>query len=72
MYIVYKIINVLNHHYYIGVHKTNNINDSYLGSGIRILRAVRKYQKKNFIKQILLITDNKKEAYDREKELVKR
>ena len=69
MYTVYKITNIINSKYYIGVHKTDNPNDSYMGSGITVRKAIAKYGKENFIKEILFITDNKEEAYKKEAEL---
>ena len=69
-YIVYKIANNVNGKFYIGVHKTNNIDDNYFGSGLAIKRAIEKYGKECFTKHILHIFDNSKEAFDKEKELV--
>lgn len=69
MYTVYKITNMLNNKFYIGVHKTENPNDSYMGSGIAVKRAIEKYGKENFVKDILFITDVKEEAYKKEAEL---
>lgn len=67
---IYKTINIINNQYYIGYHKTKNINDSYLGSGIRIQRSIKKYGKENFKKEILFISKIAEEAFQREKELV--
>lgn len=69
MYTVYKITNTINEKYYIGVHKTNDPNDSYFGSGKAIKNAIKKYGKKVFTKTILLITDNIEEAYEFERTL---
>lgn len=69
MYTVYKIININNNKYYIGVHKTDNPHDSYMGSGVAIKNAIRKYGKDSFVKEILLITEDKNEAYELEKQL---
>lgn len=70
MYTVYKVTNNLTSEYYIGVHKTDNPNDLYYGSGIHITRQVKKYGKENFTKEILYIFDNETEAYNKEIELV--
>ena len=69
MYTVYKITNTINNKYYIGVHKTQNPNDLYFGSGTAVKQAIKKYKKENFTKEILLITESKIEAYEKEKEL---
>ena len=59
MYTVYKITNLLNDKIYIGVHKTENPNDSYYGSGVAIKEAIKKHGKENFRKDILFITESK-------------
>lgn len=69
-YILYKIVNKLNNKFYIGVHKTNDINDEYYGSGNLIKAAVQKYGIENFDKKILQIFTNSKEAFAEEKKLV--
>ena len=69
MYTVYKIINKINNKFYIGVHKTDNPYDSYMGSGKAIKLAIEKYGLDQFKKEILLITESKKEAFDKEKDL---
>ena len=69
VYTVYKITNKINDKYYIGVHKTDNPNDAYMGSGLAIKNAIQKYGKQNFEKEILLISEDKQPAYDLEKEL---
>jgi group I intron endonuclease len=51
-YIIYKTINQVNGKIYIGQHYTS-ANDNYLGSGLYIKRAMKKYGKENFIRETL-------------------
>lgn len=69
-YLIYKITNNLNKKYYIGCHKTKNINDEYMGSGKAIQNAIKKYGKENFIKEILFECNSIEEMFDKEKEFV--
>jgi group I intron endonuclease len=69
-YYIYKITNTINGKIYIGVHKTKNINDGYMGSGKILKRAIEKYGIDNFTKEILEYFENSQEMHDREKELV--
>lgn len=70
MYTVYKTINLVNGKFYIGVHKTDNEDDDYLGSGKLISRAIKKYKFKNFRKEILGRFEDAKSAYELEAKLV--
>ena len=69
-YVIYKIVNKVNDKFYIGVHKTKDINDDYYGSGLNIQKAIKKYGIQNFEKKILHIFTRRKDAYLKEKELV--
>ena len=60
-YFIYKTTNMIDGKYYIGKHETNNIDDGYLGSGIRLINAIRKYGKENFKREIVCICCNSKE-----------
>lgn len=69
-YTIYKTTNTLNGMFYIGKHKTKNPNDRYLGSGDRLIYAVRKHGRKNFKKEILYIFDNESDMNAKEAEIV--
>lgn len=70
IYTVYKTTNLINNKIYIGVHKTTNPTDSYLGSGNVIKLAISKYGKNNFNKEILFEYNDKDDAYMKEKQIV--
>lgn len=44
----YRTENLINGHYYYGIRTLINENDPYLGSGVRLKEAVKKYGKQNF------------------------
>jgi len=69
-YYIYKITNLINNKIYIGVHKTSNLNDGYMGSGQVVKDAIEKYGIDNFKKEILQEFLSEDEMYDKEKELV--
>lgn len=69
-YFIYKITNKLNNMVYIGVHKTKNIYDGYMGSGTKIREAVAEYGIEHFDKEILEFFDNEVDMYKKEKNLV--
>lgn len=69
-YIIYKTRNLINERYYIGYHVTDDINDDYLGSGKLLKKAIEKYGRKNFEKEILYIFPTREEAFIKELEMV--
>jgi group I intron endonuclease len=63
--IIYKTTNLLNNKIYIG--QDSNNNPKYLGSGLLLKKAIIKYGKDNFKKEIIEFCDNKKHLNEREK-----
>jgi len=61
---VYVTTNLIDGKKYIGDHSSDRLNDGYLGSGIILAKAIKKYGRKNFKKEILEFFDTKKEAFD--------
>ncbi len=50
---IYKTTNIVNGKIYIGQHQSDYLDEDYLGSGIKIKRAIKKYGKINFVLEIL-------------------
>ena len=67
---LYKTTNLINNKYYYGIHSTNNIDDGYLGSGTYLRRAIRKYGKDNFKREIIKQFDNRDELVNAEQEII--
>jgi hypothetical protein len=69
---VYKITSKIDGKIYVGVRSCNcNMHeDNYLGSGIALKRAIKKYGKEFFTKEILFNFSTNKEAFLKEAELV--
>lgn len=65
-YILYETTNLINGKKYRGIHKTNKIDDGYLGSGLAFENAVKKYGKKNFKREILEFCNDYDELLERE------
>lgn len=62
--IIYKTTNLINGNCYIGQDSKNNPN--YLGSGMLLNKAIRKYGKENFVKEIVERCSSKRELNERE------
>lgn len=69
-YTVYQTTNSVNGKIYIGVHKTTDPDDDYLGSNRVLKAAIEKYGKEKFDKEVLYVFDNEEEMFTKERELV--
>lgn len=67
---IYKTTNIINNKIYIGIHATNNLKNRYLGSGVNLTKAIKKYGRDKFVKEILKVFETYDEALLEEKTLV--
>ena len=69
---VYQITNQSNGKIYVGKRscKCSIEDDAYMGSGIHIRRAIKKYGIENFDKDIIILCESDKEAYEIESVIV--
>lgn len=69
---IYCITNLINGKKYIGKRTCHcDIDkDKYMGSGIAIIQAIKKYGKDSFKKDIIEICDSEEKAYNREREII--
>ena len=69
-YYLYEVRNVLNNKIYVGVHKTEDLEDGYMGSGTVLQEDIKKYGVENFQKSVLEYFSSSKDMYQRESEVV--
>lgn len=66
----YKITNLTNGKIYVGVHKTKNLDDGYMGSGKLLKRSISKHGIENFKKDILMFHESESEMFEIESLIV--
>lgn len=66
---IYKTTNLLNGKIYVGKH-IGHPEDSYLGSGLHIKRAIKRYGKNNFRKEIIVYCDDVDKLNEFEKQSI--
>lgn len=66
----YIVNNLLNGHFYLGVHSTDTLADGYKGSGKALKLAIKKHGKENFELVPLKFFKTRKELMDFEREIV--
>ena len=69
-HIIYKITNLKTQRYYIGMHSTDNINDSYFGGGDIIKNSVKKHGRGAHFKEVLEYLPNRKSLAERERQII--
>lgn len=69
-YFIYLTSNLITGKKYIGKHH-GELDDDYLGSGILLQKAIKKYGKENFKRDILYISKNAEENNQKEIEFIK-
>ncbi len=66
-YILYETTNLVNGKKYRGIHKTEKLDDGYLGSGYALISSIKKYGKDNFDREILEFCESYDDLIELEK-----
>ena len=70
-FIIYRTTCLATNKFYIGMHKTKNLQDGYLGSGLILKRSINKYGKHTHKFEIIEFLPNLDSLIKREREIVK-
>ena len=68
---IYITTNLINGKQYIGDHSTNNLEDNYIGSGTYLVKAIKKYGKNVFKREILEHFNTKEESFNAQEKYIK-
>jgi len=69
-FIIYKTTCLITNKFYVGMHKTTNLQDGYLGSGTILKRSLKKHGVKNHVFEILEYLPDFDSLVKREREIV--
>lgn len=67
---IYKTTCNVTGRWYIGMHSTSNLDDGYMGSGLRLRRSIRKYGVDNHTKEILEFFETRELLIEAEKKAI--
>ena len=67
---IYKTTCKVTGNFYVGMHSTDELEDGYLGSGIKLWHSIRKHGKENHEREILEFLTDRDSLRLREKEIV--
>ena len=67
---IYKTTCTISNRYYVGMHSTNDLEDGYLGSGMKLWQSVDYYGKENHVCEKLEFFETRKELSEREAKIV--
>ena len=71
LHTVYRTTNLVTNEFYIGIHKTCEIQDDYIGSGRKLQESIDKYGYSSFKKEVLFSFEDREQAFAKEVELIK-
>ena len=69
-HILYKTTNKINGKHYVGIHRTDDLNDGYLGSGRNLRQAIKKYGVDAFEREVLKFCQSYDELIEEERKIV--